>query len=117
MTLVVTATGCIVLAAAVFLWGLEYKVSLYPGHEAKRIPIAKLLSERERPASVPSGAMAGPSAALVLLTLAWFLAVAIPDRPRISRAATALTAAGGFARRAASCFVYFSFRPPPIASL
>ena len=43
------------LAFAVFVWGLQYKVSLYYSAAAQHaIPAAKLLSQRERPlASAP----------------------------------------------------------------
>ncbi len=45
--------GLLVVLAAVFLWGYQYKLSLY--HDAGRIhsaaPPAKLLSETERPSS------------------------------------------------------------------
>jgi len=43
----------LVLALAVFAWGLQYKLSLYHS-EARRtgVPEAKLLSPRERPASI-----------------------------------------------------------------
>jgi hypothetical protein len=40
----------VALSFAVFLWGLQYKVSLYYSAAAQRaIPAAKLLSQRERP--------------------------------------------------------------------
>lgn len=39
------------LSASVFLWGTQYKTSLYPEHRSSwdQVPFAKLLSERERP--------------------------------------------------------------------
>ena len=45
----------VALSFAVFLWGLQYKVSLYYSEAAQHaIPAAKLLSQRERPlASAP----------------------------------------------------------------
>ncbi|WP_158824199.1 hypothetical protein [Granulicella sp. S156] len=45
----------VALAFAVFVWGLQYKVSLYYSAAAQHaIPAAKLLSQRERPlASAP----------------------------------------------------------------
>lgn len=48
-----TAMGILLLACAVFGWGLEYKMSLYApvGSQTTSVPEAKLLSERERPAS------------------------------------------------------------------
>ncbi len=48
------------LASAVFLWGTEYKCSLYHKHLKKhpRIAAAKLLSEQERRVTVHSAASA-----------------------------------------------------------
>jgi hypothetical protein len=47
----VAASTAIVLVFCVFLWGLEYKLSLYhPPHSfARLVPIAKLLSKNEQP--------------------------------------------------------------------
>jgi hypothetical protein len=46
------ALGLLVLSAAVFGWGLQYKLSLYKGKDSisHQIPAAKLLSQKERPA-------------------------------------------------------------------
>ncbi|HTV82753.1 MAG TPA: hypothetical protein VME18_08900 [Acidobacteriaceae bacterium] len=52
LVLLVIVVG--VLAASVFAWGTEYKISLYPTrhHESRDpVPFAKLLSEKERPAA------------------------------------------------------------------
>src|ERR1700739_1980559 len=53
LTLALSMTGAMLLAAAVLVWGSEYKCSLYHKHPEKhaRIPVAKLLSERERVAA------------------------------------------------------------------
>jgi hypothetical protein len=47
------ALGLLVLSAAVFGWGLQYKLSLYHGKNSisHQIPEAKLLSQKERPAT------------------------------------------------------------------
>lgn len=47
------ALGLLVLSAAVFGWGLQYKLSLYKGKDSisHQIPEAKLLSQKERPAT------------------------------------------------------------------
>src|ERR1700743_793038 len=38
------------LSFAVFLWGIQYKLSLYHSEVAQRaVPVAKLLSQKERP--------------------------------------------------------------------
>jgi hypothetical protein len=46
------ALGIVLLAFALFGWGVKYKLSLYdpPGSLSTRIPQAKLLSQKERPA-------------------------------------------------------------------
>jgi hypothetical protein len=48
------ALGLLMLSAAVFGWGLQYKLSLYHGKDpiSHQIPEAKLLSQKERPATV-----------------------------------------------------------------
>lgn len=50
------------LAACVFLWGLEYKLSLYfpPQASFHQVPIAKLLSKNEQ-ATVPAEAFTAKS--------------------------------------------------------
>jgi hypothetical protein len=47
------ALGLLMLSAAVFGWGLQYKLSLYHGKDpiSHQIPEAKLLSQKERPAT------------------------------------------------------------------
>ena len=66
-TFVASGTA-ILLALCVFLWGLEYKMSLYhPPHSfARLVPIAKLLSKNEQPriaTSAVSAVSAAPSLA------------------------------------------------------
>jgi hypothetical protein len=50
------ALGLLTLSAAVFGWGLQYKLSLYHGKDSisHQIPEAKLLSQKERPATGPA---------------------------------------------------------------
>ena len=45
------AMGVLSLAFAVFGWGIQYKLSLYnlPGSAPTSMPVAKLLSQKERP--------------------------------------------------------------------
>ncbi|MGC2620761.1 MAG: hypothetical protein WA414_17070 [Acidobacteriaceae bacterium] len=111
------ATSFILLAAAVFLWGLEYKVSLYPGHGSSRVQVAKLLSERERPVTAAASITAQRSATPVLVWLAWMLAVANFSRLRMRRVATPPACPGWAGCRVEFCCDYFSFRPPPPVSL
>jgi hypothetical protein len=68
------------LSAAVFGWGLQYKLSLYHGKDSisHQIPEAKLLSQKERPATAQAVSM-HPSAlpafhlfpALIIVTVAF----------------------------------------------
>ena len=46
--------GLLMLSLAVFGWGLQYKLSLYQGKDSitHLAPVAKLLSQKERPAVV-----------------------------------------------------------------
>jgi hypothetical protein len=50
------ALALLTLSAAVFGWGLQYKLSLYHGKDSvsHQIPEAKLLSQKERPATGPA---------------------------------------------------------------
>ena len=50
---ILLALGLLMLSAAVFGWGLQYKLSLYQGKDSisHQIPEAKLLSQKERPAT------------------------------------------------------------------
>lgn len=64
---------------AVFGWGLQYKVSLYHGHEAAshEIPVAKLLSQKERAtptesAVTPPGSSVQPPQQVVVFLLSVF---------------------------------------------
>lgn len=47
------ALGFLMLSASVFGWGLQYKLSLYEGRGSvsHQLPEAKLLSQKERPAT------------------------------------------------------------------
>jgi hypothetical protein len=51
---VILPIGLLMLCMAVFGWGLQYKLSLYKGKDSVShlAPVAKLLSQKERPAAV-----------------------------------------------------------------
>ena len=116
LTLTLSVIATVMLAAAVLVWGSEYKCSLYHRHPEKhtRVPIAKLLSERERPAAEnPASSLCAP-----LLQVA-FLALGIPllalfgtVRPGFERI---ISAAQNIARISRPrCLIHFFFRPPPV---
>lgn len=104
------------LALAVFSWGVRYKVSLY--NPANHMSAAKLLSQRERPATFESAKLAaGPVvhpevrtlfavvmgimlAALWLLKVA-FLPKSVEHPTRLCRQPS---------------HTFFFFRPPPVLS-
>jgi len=52
-TYTIRAVGILIVAFAVFGWGLHYKMSLYdsPSSHSTAVPHAKLLSQKERPAA------------------------------------------------------------------
>jgi hypothetical protein len=116
---ILSAMGIFLLACAVFGWGLQYKISLYDqaNGQSASIPHAKLLSERERPASSFDGASISPSSTqpqssafyplFLIVTLMLGARLSADVWMRDSRVVDAITRQ----RRAHSNF--FSFRPPP----
>lgn len=113
--------GILLLAIAVFGWGIKYKLSLYdaPGSFSTHIAQAKLLSQRERPVTARTADSAHVSTPpfhlssfhpTILATAIIFdlhLVVAL-------RYATMAVASSRQQRCANSSF--FSFRPPPISA-
>lgn len=113
--------GVICLVIAVFVWGVQYKKSLYdaPGSLSAAMPHAKLLSQKERPVSsvdleslwvVPQpieSAISGSSFLVFAIMLSLHASAVVfvrfsvigEDSPRKLRFASN----------------YFSFRPPPVS--
>jgi len=119
-TYTIRAVGILIVAFAVFGWGLHYKMSLYasPSSHSTAVPHAKLLSQKERP---PASTEAGstrlesrrqPSSifypAVVLAAIVAGLPIAVPQRmltrPTVWNARQRQIATTNF----------FSFRPPPV---
>jgi hypothetical protein len=110
--------GLLMLSLAVFGWGLQYKLSLYQAKNsiAHSTPEAKLLSQKERPATtqaVDTRTPEGPGflgfTAFVLLAVASLLRPAAGRYLRIE----------GRERSRASrppCLQALFFRPPPVLS-
>jgi len=102
------------LAFAVFSWGVRYKLSLY--NPATHMSAAKLLSQRERPATVESAKLA--SDPIINLEPVTFFALAMGVMlaglwslkpvfsPRITRDLVTLL------RQPDQ--IFFFFRPPPV---
>lgn len=101
------------LAFAVFSWGVRYKLSLY--NPAAHMSAAKLLSQRERPATIESARLAaGPTINLEPVTffalamgvmLAWLWSLKPVFSPKIVRHRVRLPKQPGQ--------TFFFFRPPP----
>jgi hypothetical protein len=114
------AAGILIVALAVFGWGLHYKLSLYdlPGNHSAAVPHAKLLSQKERPAaSTAAGSIRLESrrqpssifyARVVLAAIVTALPIAawrrLWTRPTVWDARQRQIAETNF----------FSFRPPPV---
>ncbi|HEX3660694.1 MAG TPA: hypothetical protein VHU89_04650 [Acidobacteriaceae bacterium] len=113
LALMTFAVAC--LASAVFLWGTEYKVSLYPHHLKPQpaVPFAKLLSEQERPASeVEAVPRAGAPALIAFFSLGW-LTFARPREESEPFRVMPLRGRTLPSIRKTPWLIHFSFRPPP----
>jgi hypothetical protein len=110
--------GLLMLSLAVFGWGLQYKLSLYQGKNsiAHLTPEAKLLSQKERPATaqaLDARSLAVP--AFLAFTAFVFVAVA----SFLLRAAARYLRTGSMERSRPSrppCLLAVFFRPPPVLS-
>lgn len=76
LTLALYAVAASSLAFTVFLWGVTYKCSLYapPSQPLHSVPVARLLSERERPGTATTPQLAQTPLAVAAFPL-WLLAV------------------------------------------
>jgi len=114
----VTVFAILFLAFTVFTWGTGYKLSLYdpPGSSSTIIPAAKLLSQKERPATAKVAAQLLPATpdreitkhypAIVMVALIFSLRLLVSTWIRVTTDDDLLAQ-----RSAHSSF--FSFRPPP----
>jgi hypothetical protein len=110
--------GLLMLSLAVFGWGLQYKLSLYQAKNsiAHLTPEAKLLSQKERPATtqavdarVPEGPGFLGFTAFVLVAVASLL------RPAAARFLRIECMEGARPSRP-PCLQALFFRPPPVLS-
>ena len=110
-TYALRAVGILIVALAVFGWGLHYKMSLYdsPNSHSTAVPHAKLLSQKERPAaSTEAGLIRLESQRQVVpAAIVTGSAIAAPRwmqiRPTVWNAR----------QRQIATTSFFSFRPPP----
>ncbi len=72
------------LAVAVFAWGLRYKLSMYrsPAHSVHHVVIAKLLSNRERPADIIITAERATTPTVVFLGVLFSFFAGLQIEPR-----------------------------------
>jgi len=93
LALAISMAAMAVLAAAVLLWGVEYKCSLYRLHpeQQRRVAVAKLLSEKERPLANPTESLLSAPLSLVAWSALWLFLTA---QGRIDRAGTLVSDTG-----------------------
>jgi hypothetical protein len=112
---VLLPVGLLMLSLAVFGWGLQYKLSLYQGKNSitHQAPEAKLLSQKERPATAQALDVRSPD--LPAFPLLGFMFVAVASLLR--RAATRYLRTGNVERSRPprpACLQAVFFRPPPV---
>jgi hypothetical protein len=108
------ALGLLVLSAAVFGWGLQYKLSLYQRKDAvsHQMPEAKLLSQKERPATIQSVSNVSserPAISLFPVLIFTFAASGLLQTARYTRVGSLEPPPCHFA----PCLQAIFFRPPP----
>ena len=115
LALAISMAAMAVLAAAVLLWGVEYKCSLYRLHpeQQRRVAVAKLLSEKERPLANPTESLLSAPLSLVAWSALWLFLTAQGRIDRAGRWSAPLASPRLFVGFRVSCLSYFSFRPPP----
>jgi hypothetical protein len=101
----------------VFLWGLQYKLSLYdpPQAVSHKIPIAKLLSKDEQGATREAATTAKDSISekgMFLAVVGFVVGLTSFYRPVLVRRKAEISRP--WARQLDATLSAFSFRPPPI---
>jgi hypothetical protein len=105
--------GFLMLSLAVFGWGLQYKLSLYQSKDSitHQAPVAKLLSQKERPATAQT--LGGRFPEVPAFTAFVFVAMA----SLLRLAATRYLRTGSIERSRPPrppCLQALFFRPPPV---
>lgn len=111
------AMGMLLLAIAVFAWGLQYKMSLYNASNSlsASVPHAKLLSQKERPESdvasirLDSTRDRSPASYSIFLFASILCAFVAAETVRTR----SLPLDKRSRRQRFASLDYFSFRPPP----
>lgn len=118
---VLTVMGVLVLACAVFGWGLHYKMSLYgaPGTRSASVPHAKLLSQEERPASQRDEALSRPASVqpqpLIFYPIFFVIALGMSLRLTEAMRIWSRDPQAALRRQLRAHSDFFSFRPPPVS--
>jgi hypothetical protein len=110
--------GLLMLSLAVFGWGLQYKLSLYQAKTsiAHLTPEAKLLSQKERPATTRALGARTPEVP-AFLAFAAFVFVAMASLLRQAAARYVRTGSTERSRPPRPpCLQALFFRPPPVLS-
>lgn len=104
----------VLLAFAVFSWGVRYKLSLY--NPSAHVSAAKLLSQRERPATVEAARLAAdPLPELAPVTLfAWSLGALFVGLFALKQALSPRDAWQQISLPRQASQNFFFFRPPPV---
>lgn len=80
------ACALALLSISLFSWGLAYKLSLYHSHQLPQMAAAKLLSQKERPATAQSNQLLPPIVPASPLNIArppWFDLPGSTPAPRL----------------------------------
>ncbi len=112
---ILLALGLLMLSAAVFGWGLQYKLSLYQGKDSisHQIPKAKLLSQKERPTMGQASVLPNEPQAFNLLPALIMVTVA----SGLFQAAARYVRTGSLERSRPPlppCLEAIFLRPPPV---
>jgi hypothetical protein len=113
------ALAVFLLGFAVFFWGLGYKLSLYdlPGSPSTHIAQAKLLSQKERPASIKAVNLVSPiELTFSRIVFSVFLIAAL-CLSRLSMQLVRILLGSNVDIKRGKAFLssFFSFRPPPVS--
>ncbi|QNI35683.1 hypothetical protein [Edaphobacter albus] len=110
--------GMLFLAAAVFSWGSQYKLSLYnlPAKASAPMAAAKLLSQKERPTSVNVTELAVAAIPIFITALAWWVSIlsCVREEHEYSYVRSDVQNTKRIRRPQGQSF--FFFRPPPTTS-
>jgi len=110
------ALGLLTLSAAVFGWGLQYKLSLYKGKDSisHQLPEAKLLSQKERTKADQAVSVRPSPLPGFLLFPVWMIAVVASG---LFQAAARYARTGSLERLRPplpACLQAIFLRPPPV---